>query len=149
NPVLVLQWSRAKTILVDFQCANLRFKRRARDAKASRSPRWPKHAPATLAQRALNHRFFLCGERPGQGVSPLDAWPGGEPAFVNCEFLGVAHDYGALDHVLQLSHIPRPWIRPQAIERPLVDPPDGLSGFPCVAIDEVFDEHRNIVGSFS
>ena len=89
--------------------------------------------------------LLVSGERAGQREPTLDGGPGGQPALVDREFVGVAHDHRPLDHVLQLAHVARPRIRAQVIERPLVDAPDRLARLPRVAIDEVLDQQRNVV----
>src|SRR5262249_10902223 len=64
------------------------------------------------------------------------------------EFVGVADDHRPLDHVLQLAHVPGPGIGLQAIERPSVHAVDRLARLPRVAIDEILDEERDVVGAY-
>ena len=116
------------------------------NAEPLRRPRWSEHPSATRPQRVLDDRLLVSGERAGQRKWALDRRSGGQPALVDREFVGVAHDHRPLNHVLQLAHIARPRIRPQVIERPLVDAPDRLARLPRVAIDEVLDQQRDVVG---
>src|SRR5215470_6779754 len=134
---LALGWPRSKAAFIDSQRADFRFERRARNAESRGRARGPEHASAARPQRLLDDRLLVTRERAGQRDRALDPRPGGQPALVDREFSSVADDHRPLDHVLQLPHVARPRIRPQVIERPLVDPPDRLARLPRVAIDEV------------
>ena len=64
----------------------------------------------------------------------------GQPTFVYCKSLGLTHDQGSLDDVLQFAYVSGPGVRLDQLQGFRVDTPDVLPGFARVAIDEVFDK---------
>src|SRR6266478_5472047 len=144
-----LRRERAKMALVDPERADLRFKRGTRNAESGRCSSGPEYAPAAYAQRILDDRLLLRGERarqPDRG-SESRAFRG-QPALVDREFVGVRDDDGPLDDVLQLAHIAGTRIGLQSVERPLADPSECLSDPPRVATDEVLHQYRNVFSAF-
>jgi hypothetical protein len=77
------------------------------------------------------HRALERGRRP-------------QPRLVNRQGVGLAHDHGALDDVLELSHVARPCIGLEQRERAWVDPADHLAGLLGIAIDEVLRQQADI-----
>jgi hypothetical protein len=57
--------SAAEAVLVDPQRADLRFERRTRHAQTSGSSRWTEYATTSDAQRLLDGRFLVGGDRIG------------------------------------------------------------------------------------
>src|SRR5262249_54372125 len=80
--------------------------------------------PVARPQRVLDDRFLVSHEGAGQRDRPLDRRPGGQPALVDREFVGIADDHRAFNHVLQLADIPGPRVRPQMLERASPDAPE-------------------------
>src|SRR6266851_10500670 len=138
----------AEATLVDFQRPNLKIERRPRDPESSRRSRWPEHASAARAQGLFDDRLLVRGQCAGQAQPAVDRGRRGQPALVDGEFVGVGDDYRPLDDVLQLTHVPRPSIGLQVVERPLADPPEGLTRFTGVAIDEVLHQYGNVFPPF-
>ena len=136
-------------MFVDSQRTNFRFECRARNAQPFGGPGGSIDPAAACPQGILDHCLLVSRDCTGQRESPLDRRSGGKPALVHSEFVGVAHNHRPLDHVLQFAHIARPLIRAQAIEGPLVDAPDRLARLARVAIDEVFDQQRDVVGALT
>src|SRR5256885_4362489 len=108
--------------------------------------------PAALTQGSLNHRFLLSSKffrdvklafRLGNYRLPR------QPTLVDRESLCFAHDNRSLNDVLQFPNISRPGVRLKQVETLLVDPADALSCFPCVTIDKVLDQHRDVLFSFA
>src|SRR5262245_36005299 len=75
----------------------------------------------------------------------MDGRPGRQPALVDHELVGLADNHRPLDHVLQLAYVTWPRIRTQVIHSPLVDSLDRLARLARVAIDEVFDQQRDVI----
>ena len=69
----------------------------------------------------------------------------GEPTLIDGEGLRFADDDGAFDDVLQFANISRPGVGAEQFESIFVDSLYSFSGFPGVAIDEIFHEHRDVV----
>src|SRR5260370_27826796 len=70
-----------------------------------------------------------------------------KPTLIYGEILRVADDYRTLDDVLQFTNITRPGVRLKQIEALFVHRLKPLSCFPCVTINEVFDQHRDVSSS--
>src|SRR6267378_1137893 len=67
---------------------------------------------------------------------------------IHCEILCFADNYRPLDDVLQFANVTRPRVRLKQFQAPFVYPANVLSRFPRVTIDEVLNQHRNILPSF-
>src|SRR5262245_3154147 len=117
---LPLGWARVKAVRVDPEDTDLRFERRARDAGPRRRARWPEHTSPARAQRILDDRLLLCGQPARQGQPAVGGRRGRQRALVDRELVAVGHDHRPLDDVLPLAHI-----------------------------DEVLDEHGNVLSSIA
>src|ERR1700758_480741 len=67
-----------------------------------------------------------------------------EPTFVHREVFGVTDDYRTFNDILQLPNIARPGIRLERFQGFVTNTHDLLARFARIAIDEVFDQHRNV-----
>src|ERR1700730_1145998 len=144
----MLRPSRATVALVDPERPNLRFERRPWNPQSCRGPGGPEQAPTARAQGILDDGLLARGEGTGQAQLAFDRRGCGQPAFVDGEFVGVRHDDRPLDDVLQLTDVPRPRIRLQAIERLFADTSKGPARLSPVPPDEFLDQHRNVLPPF-
>src|SRR5580692_6321073 len=136
--------SDSKATLIDAERADARFKSGSGYPKPGGRSRWPEHLSAARAQRLLDNRLLVCGKFARQRARAIDLAACGQPTLVDGEFVGVAHDHGALNHILQFTHVSGPWIRLKTIESLPVDAPERLVCLPGIAMNEVLHQHRNV-----
>src|SRR5260370_15645227 len=71
-----------------------------------------------------------------------------KPTLIDREILCFAYNYRSLDDILQFANVPRPGVRLKQIEALFVHRLKALSCFPCITINEVPDQQRNVLSSF-
>src|SRR6266853_1669001 len=136
-----------KRVLVDAQGFDLRLERRAGNAELRGCPDRTADPSGRRRERGFDQRFLAIGERGHVARHVLGAlarFPL-EPRLVDGKSLALAQDHGALDHVLQLAHIPWPVVRLQQLQRLLADGADALPGLLGVTLDQVLRQDRNVV----
>ena len=104
-----------------------------------------------FGERGLDQFFLLGNESFGEwlGRPSTGACPSPEPALIDGQVLGIAHDDGPFNHVLQFSNVARPCVRLEEIQAPLIDSRYLFPGFAGKAIDEVFHEQRDVFFSLA
>src|SRR5262249_12630395 len=138
-----------ETGLVDLQRSDSRLERRSWDSEPLSRSRRSEHPAPARAECLFDGRPLVGGARPGQSEGAPNGGSRGKPARVDCEILGVAYDHRPLDHVLELANVPRPRIGPKMLKRSSVEATDGLSRFPRIAVDEVFDQDGDVIGALA
>src|SRR4029077_4935673 len=120
-------------------------------AHFSRRSGRPVHSSSTCGQSSLNDLLLLRRELPKRfkATAHSNVRLPRKPTFINREILRFAHDDRPLDHVLQFTNIARPGVRLKQIEALLIHNPKALSRLPCETINEVLDQQRNVVSSFT
>src|SRR2546430_13425715 len=101
---------------------------------------------STLFPYTTLFRSLAFSERgnPAPGADRRVARVSLEPRRIDGKGLALAQDHGALDHVLQLAHVPRPVVGLQQLQRLLSDGADPLAGLLGVALDQIFGQDRNV-----
>src|SRR3989449_10207851 len=125
---------------------SLGLERLAGNAELCRRPRGARDPSAGLRERGNDQGSLAFSERgnPAPGADRRVARLSLEPRLIDGKGLALAQDHGALDHVLQLAHVPRPVVRLQQLQRLLSDGADPLSGLLGVALDQIFGQDRNV-----
>src|SRR5262245_25374783 len=117
--------AKLESCLVDAQRLDAMVERGWRNPKFRGGPRRPGDTPPALGKRRLDHLAFASrlprARSPEAGRRRTRDRPCGQPGLVDREDVVGAQDDGPLDHVLQLTDIPRPVVRLQQVERLLLD----------------------------
>src|SRR5262249_6522378 len=85
--------SRPKPVLVDLQRTDFRLECRARNAEPCRGPGRPVDPSTACPQCLFDECFLVSSNGAGQHKGTFDRRPRGEPALVDYELVGVAHDH--------------------------------------------------------
>src|SRR5262245_13302402 len=134
--------------LADLQGSDFVFERRRANPKLCRRARRPRHPAPALGQGRLDDvslgPWLLLDRR-----HRCDTWRptrrfSRKPRWIDGKHTTGAQDHGSLRDVLQLADVPRPIVGLQKVERLLVDGPERLAGLSAVALDEVFDQHKDV-----
>src|SRR5258708_37041652 len=105
----------SEPLFVDLKRLNLGIERRLWNTEPGRSARRARHSAIAFRQGCLDQLLLL-------GSEPLRKWlceriggqcASAEPSLIDRKVLRITDDYGPFDHVLQLSDIARPSIKPK------------------------------------
>lgn len=91
-------------------------------------------------------RAINAGQRDSHGSNGLARFLF-RPGRVDGKCISVTEQRGALDDVLQLADVSRPMVRLEQLQSGFLDTANSLARFLGVAVDEIVDEQRNVVGS--
>src|SRR2546425_12850336 len=133
---------RLELVLVDVERANPGLQRLARNAQYRRRSVGPGYPALRCRQRRLD--LFPLAHAGIFGICiPL------QPSHIDGEDVAVGQNHGPLNDVLQLTHVARPVIGRQQLERPSFNLLDPLAGQLRVAPHQVLDQQSDVVGTFT
>src|SRR6185503_4138018 len=140
-------------MLVDSKRSDFRLEGLTGNPQLGRCAVWAGDPAAGCGKGGLDHVSF------GLGLDALLLWQRGadrnarlgcglrvvnEPRLVNGERIAVAQDYGPLDDVLEFPNVPWPVVPPEERQGGPADLPDALAGFRGIALNQIFDQQRDI-----
>src|SRR6185369_3570372 len=138
-------------MFVDLEGSDLRFQSRGRNTELGGRTQRSRHSASAFSQGSLNHLFFLSrklvGERLARRLS-LTRLPN-EPTLIDREALRVTDDDRPFNYILQLSNVARPGVRLKLIQGLFVDAPYFLPRFTGITINEVLDQHGDVLFSLT
>jgi len=102
--------------------------------------------PAAIAERGQYRLTLGRFERPSRTVNSCA--PAAEIGYRNLQDTPVRQDYGTLDRVLELAHVPRPVVVAKDVHGVGGDSLDPLVHAPGELLREVADETGNVVRTF-
>jgi hypothetical protein len=141
----------SESMLVDFQRSDFGVKRGLWNAQAGRRSGGPRHLAVTLGECCLDQLSLLGSESVREVLNrrTTRACTSPDPTFIHRQVLGIAHDDGSFDYVLQLPNVAWPRVQLKQIEASPIDSGDPLAGFAGVSIHKVLDQKRDVLFSLT
>src|SRR3981189_1995750 len=138
---------RNKRVFLDLQLLDFRVQRRSGNSEFRCRTFWASDFPPAFSQCGFNDFSLLILESVWQGAWQfLPDWlRAGQPSLFDPKGIAAAQDHRSLNDVLQLTDISRPRIGLAQFKRIHVDFANLLAGFLRVSLNEVLNQHRNIL----
>src|SRR6266516_7798417 len=134
---------------VDVQVADFPLERLARNAELRRRAVRAGNPAERLLERGFDQRLLTVRQGGhGRAVRRL-ALLAREPRLIDHQRLALTQHDGTLDHVLELAHVARPVVGREPLQGLLVNIADDLPRLLGEAVDQVFDQDRNVLRAFA